>query len=284
MSVLAGKRVVVTRARAQAAALCDRLAGLGACPIVLPTIEIAPLDDYDALDRAIRDLSQYQWVVFTSVNGVEFFWQRLALAGEGRLPRLQIAAIGPATARALEERGVRPALVPDEYVAEALAAAIGDAAGQRVLLPRAELAREALADELGRRGAIVHEVPAYQTLPAALDLRGLAELRRGVDAVTFTSSSTVRNFVALVSGQDSYVDAAAIRRLGPDGVPMPSLGAAIIACIGPVTAQTAREAGLPVDAVAATYTMDGLVTALVEYFARSGGASKENRWILKRLR
>ncbi|HLE28556.1 MAG TPA: uroporphyrinogen-III synthase [Anaerolineales bacterium] len=277
-SPLLGKRILVTRPRAQAAELCDQLGALGAQPVLFPTIEIAPMDDYTALDNAIRALSHYHWVIFTSVNGVATFWERLDLVGAGFIPA-QLAAIGPATARALEGRGVRPNLIPDEYVAEAILDKIGEVSGRWILMPRADIAREALASELSRRGAVVHEIAAYRTLPAAPDPHGLAELRRGVDAITFTSSSTVRNFVRLVSGGDKYVDAANIRRTGRDGVPMPSLNRAAIACIGPVTAQTAREAGLPVDVMAREYTMDGLVAALAAYFSQPEYQLKENRWI-----
>lgn len=278
---LAGKRVLVTRPRAQAAGLCDKLAAHGAEPILFPTIAIAPMDDYSALDQTIRNLNQYDWIIFTSVNGVAAFWKRLALVGAGLAPALKFAAIGPATAQALEKRGVPAALIPEEYVAEAIVAGIGNVEGKWILLPSAEIAREALADELGRRGALVHEIAVYRTLPVAPDPQGLAELRCGVDAITFTSSSTARNFVALLSGNPKHIDAATIRRMGHDGVPMPSLGKAAIACIGPITAQTARDVGLPVDVMASreAYTMDGLVAALVEYFSWPELQLKENRWI-----
>jgi len=282
MKALAGKRIVVTRPRAQAAALSGLLAERGAEPILFPTIEIAPMDDHAELDGAIRRLDQFAWLVFTSVNGVDAFWARLNLIGATLSPDLRVAAIGPATAQALEKRAIQPAFVPGEYVGEAVAAGLDDVAGRRVLLPRADIAREALAVELGQRGAIVHEIAAYRTLPAVPDADGLHELRRGVDAVTFTSSSTVQNFVALLSGGPQYVDTAAIRRMGRDGVPMSSLGRAASACIGPITAQTAREAGLPVDVIAVEYTTGGLVDALEAYFAQPDRTIKENRWIPQR--
>lgn len=242
-------------ARAQAAGLGRKLADRGAQPIYLPAIEIAPMDDYEALDRALRCLASYQWLVFTSANGVEYFWARL---GDEHLSPLKVAAIGPATARALEQRGVQPALVPDEYVAEAQAAGLGEVARQWFLWPRAKAAREALADELGRRGAIVHEIPVYRTLPPVPDAAGLSEVRRGVDAITFASASAARNFAALAG----------------DG-PTAAVEGAAVACIGPVTAQAAREAGLRVDVVVATYTTDGLVAALAEHFARDGNKPEE---------
>ncbi len=247
MKLLDGKRILVTRPRAQAAELCDKLAAQGATPIVFPTIEIAPLEDTAQLDRAIRNLAQYQWIIFTSVNGVKAFWERLDAVGAGLGPTLRVAAIGPATASALQSHDVMVTLIPDEYVAEAIIESIGAVQGQRILLPRADIAREALAVELRERGAILDEIAAYRTLPAQPDPNGLIELRRGVDGITFTSSSTVRNFIALV-GQGAI------------------LPGTVIACIGPITANTARELGLRVDVQATEYTMDGLVAALAAHF------------------
>lgn len=261
MKPLAGKRILVTRPRAQAAALCDKLTAEGAKPVVFPTIEIAPLADSSELDRAIRDLATYHWIIFTSVNGVKAFWDRLDLGGFAHSALLRgasqnlrgftghIAAIGPATARAVQAHGITASLIPDEYIAEAILDNIGDVQGQRILLPRADIAREALAAELQKRGAIVDEIAVYHTLPAQPDPDGLRELGRGVDVITFTSSSTVRNFVAL-AGEDAI------------------LPGTVIACIGPITANTARELGLRVDVMATEYTMDGLVAALVEYLEK----------------
>jgi uroporphyrinogen-III synthase len=253
MTPLTGKRILVTRPLTQAAELCDRLAALGAQPIIFPTIAIAPLEDTTLLDRAIRQLAQYQWIIFTSVNGVKAFWERLdfgSLKDFRSLPPTQrIAAIGPATASALQAHGVTVTLIPDEYVAEAIVESIGAVQGQHILLPRADIAREALAVELRKRGASVDEIAVYRTLPAQPDPNGLLELQRGVDVITFTSSSTVQNFVVLV---------------GQDGI----LPHTLIACIGPITANTARELGLHVDVVATEYTMDGLVAALVTHFAK----------------
>jgi uroporphyrinogen III methyltransferase/synthase len=252
---LRGKRILVTRPRAQAADLCNKLSAQGAEPILFPTIEIAPLDDYTALDRAIAALDKYSWIVFTSINGVAAFWNRLDLLGLKDLTGLpcRVAAIGPATAQAVEKRGVRAHFIPDEYVAEAIVDGIGDVRGQWILLPRADIAREALAVELANRGAVVHDIASYRTLPAAADPEGLYELRRGVDAITFASASAVRNFVALTQYPSH---------------PFHSLTK--IACIGPITAQTAREVGLPADIVATEYTTDGLIAALAHHFAKIG--------------
>lgn len=252
MSALVGKRVLVTRPRAQAEALCQRLEAKGAVPILFPTIEIAPLLDYAELDAAIRNLARYDWVVFTSVNGVEAFWEQANVVGAGLrpAPTVKIATIGPATAKAVNQHGASVTFMPNEYIAEAIVEGLGDVQGQRFLLPRAELAREALAVELKRRGASVDEIAAYRTLPATPDPASLTELQQGVDAITFTSSSTVRNFVAIeVTRHLNYQPA--------------------IACLGPITAQTAREVGLPVTLTAAEYTLDGLVTALEKYYAQA---------------
>lgn len=262
MKPLSGKRILVTRPRAQAADLCNELSSLGAEPILFPTIEIGPVEDPAQLDNALRDLSQYHWVIFTSVNGVAAFWQRLTCANlqfpaAGHGSGVKVAAIGPATARALARQGVPAHYIPEEYVAERILDGLGDVNRLRILLPRADVAREALAVELANRGAVVHQITAYRTLPAEPDPNGLAELRRGVDAITFTSASTVRNFVKLAHP----VDPGTWR--GSD----PLLTHPIVACIGPITARTARELGLAVDVVAGEYTTAGLVAALVTYFS-----------------
>ncbi|HEY3289539.1 MAG TPA: uroporphyrinogen-III synthase [Anaerolineae bacterium] len=253
---LNGRRVLVTRARAQSDGLTAQLAMLGAQVIALATIEIAPMPDSSLLDAAIAHLTDYDWVIFTSVNGVAAFWQRLKDTGANAhsLQHLAVAAIGPATAQALREQGINPQFVPSEYVAEAIASGIGAVAGKHILLPRAEIARDALAVALRQRGAKVDEVPVYRTLPPAPDAQALDELRRGVDAILFTSSSTVRNFIAM-AGRDT--------------------GAAVIACIGPITAQTARELGMPVDVIASEYTTDGLVRALVAHYQHKQQAQEK---------
>ncbi|HVN55418.1 MAG TPA: uroporphyrinogen-III synthase [Anaerolineaceae bacterium] len=255
MSGLADKRVLVTRPRAQAEALLEMLAGLGAVPILFPTIEIGEAEERGPLDRAIAGLRAYRWVIFTSANGVAAFWQRLVALGEDEnaFGGVRVAAIGPATAQALRERGVTPEFVPAEYVAEAILPGLGNVRGQRILLPRADIARRALVEALEAQGAFPEEIAAYRTLPANPDPAALSELERGVDVATFTSSSTVRNYFLLLGER--------AREL---------LGEALIVCIGPVTAETARSQGLEVGLVAAEYTVDGLVDALVEYYGRGG--------------
>jgi len=249
---LFGLRVLVTRSRAQASRLSARLRALGAEPVEFPSIKILPPEDWAPLDRAIVHLDRYDWVIFTSANGVRFFWERLERAGkDGRaFAGIRLGAIGPATGDALRQRGLRADLVPSRYVAEAVLAEIGPVEGLRVLLPRADLARPALAEGLRRAGATVEEVVAYRTVrPSEGDAEGVRRaLADGeIDVLTFTSSSTVRNLLTALD-------------------PLPPLPeSTIVACIGPITAQTAREAGLPVHVVAAEHTIEGLVGALVEY-------------------
>lgn len=249
---LAGRTVVVTRPRGQAPPLSDALRGLGAEVVEYPTIAIRPPEDPEPFRRAVARLEGYDWIVFTSVNGVRRVYEELEDRGLGpdALAPDRLAAIGPSTADALQHEGLDVEVVPGEYRAEALVEALGRAGaardGVRILLPRAAEARDVLPDQLRERGAEVDEVAAYATLPGepgelALDDR----MRAGeIDWLTFTASSTVRNFV---------------RMAGPD------VGPSDVACIGPITAGTARELGLPVDVVAEEYTIPGLVRALVEH-------------------
>lgn len=255
---LANKRIVVTRPRAQAAELSGRLRALGAVPIEMPAIRIAPpADEYDALDYALHHLPLYDWVVFTSTNGVDHFWQRVAALDITPLWSIvKVAAIGSATAAALRERGVSAQLVPDEFVAESLLDALRerDIAGKHFLLPRADIARAALREGLEQAGAKVDEVHAYRTLPGEPDTAALAELERGVDALTFTSSSTVRHWVAQVGAARAQAVAAR----------------SVVAAIGPITARTAAELGLTAQVVAREYTIPGLVEALVRHWQGAG--------------
>ncbi len=247
---LLGKRVVVTRARDQARKMSALLEEQGAEPVEFPSIAIAPPEDCAPLDEAIATLERYDWVVFTSVNGVRMFWERLdALEKDSRaLAGTRVAAIGPSTARALGARGIAADFVPAKYVAEEVAAGLGDVRGLRFLLPRADLAREALARLLHEAGATVDEIVAYRTVPGrgGRDVRALLE-EGEIDAVTFTSSSTVRFF---------------LQRIGTEANRL--LEGVTVACIGPITARTARELGLHVDVAAEEYTVEGLVRALAE--------------------
>jgi uroporphyrinogen III methyltransferase/synthase len=243
---LFGRRVVVTRARADASKLSVRLRSLGAEVVELPTIEVTDPDDGGArLRQAAADVTagHYQWVVFTSPRAVERFAPLLRDARS--FGSTAIAAIGPGTAAALSARNLVADLVPDEFVAEALVAAFPCGAG-RVLLPRAAVARDVLPPGLAARGWTVDVVDAYRTVVATTDPTAIDRAGRA-DAITFTSSSTVSNYLALA---------------GTAAVPP------VVVCIGPVTASTARSAGLAVDVVAAEHSIDGLVDALVE---RLGG-------------
>ncbi len=249
---LEGRRIVITRPRQQADEFAAQLRELGAVPILFPAIRIAPIDDTSPLDAAIRRLSEYDWVIFTSVNGVDIFHKRLQAldASVEQLNRLHVAAIGPATGSALSEIGVMPTFIPDEYVAERIAEGLGDVDGSKILLPRAEQARAALSELLSARGADVEEIATYQTVTGVPD----PEAREQLDSaavITFTSSSTVRNFVSLVGGPQEASRLAS---------------RSVIACIGPITAATAGEQGMEPQIVAEEYTIDGLIAALLSYF------------------
>jgi uroporphyrinogen III methyltransferase/synthase len=244
---LFGKRIVATRAREQADALASRLSALGAGVVELPTIEIRPPADCAPLDRAIAQLDTYDWLVFTSANGVRFFLDRLD-AGENDLRKLRarICAIGPATRAAVEALHLKVDLMGKEYVAEGMLEAFADhdLVEKRILLPRAAVARDLVPAELARRGARVDVVEAYLTVPPE-QLAGQARevLASRPDCVTFTSSSTVRNLVQAAGAE-------ALR-----GIP--------VASIGPITTQTARQLGVEVAAQAKVFTVAGLVDAVM---------------------
>lgn len=264
---LAGRHIAITRPPEQAPQLARLLEEAGARVTLISSIDIASLDETSALDATVERLTRselaYDWVVFTSVNGVRALDQRLTALGYdwSLLRRPSVAAIGPATARALEEHGVTPTLVPDEYVAEGILRGLGNVAGKRLLLLRADIARKTLAEELRHRGAEVDEVAAYRTVvvpPDAAMLRHLLDADRP-DAITFTSSSTVRGLL-------QSLDAAGLS-------PAEVLEGIALACIGPVTAGTLRELGLEPALVAEEYTMPGLVQALIVYFTSAMPAS-----------
>lgn len=246
---LAGRRIVVTRAREQAATLASALRALGADAVELPSIEIRAVEDYEALDRAIARLESYDWLIFTSANGVRFFLRRLDRSGRDlRAIRGRIAAIGPATRAALEQLHLRADRVAAEFVAEGLLDALGgeEMRGKRVLLPRAAVARDTLPEGLRARGAAVDVTPAYRTVaPENLAARAgeIFSAPRRPDWIAFTSSSTVQNLVA-AAGREAL---AGIR----------------IASIGPVTSSTIRNAGLPVTVEARRFDEDGLVEAIL---------------------
>jgi len=247
---LFGKRVLVTRSREQASALSQRLRELGAEPLEHPAIEIAPPKDIAPLDEAIARLATYDWLIFTSANGVRAFVERMSENGMDiqALGRLKIAAVGPATAQSLAAYGLRVDYLPDVYTTKEIAAGIGDVAGQRILLPRAERAPKQLAQALRGKGAVVDEVAAYRTLAVGAPDELKALLADGqIDIVTFTSSSTVRNLAASLRGR-------ALSEV---------MSRCLVACIGPVTARTAARLDIRVDVVAKEHTIPGLVEAIV---------------------
>ena len=249
---LFGQRILITRARQQASALVRKLGALGADCIECPTIEVVSPDDWTPLDAAIDTLDRYLWLIFTSVNGVDFFFRRLFSRGFDvrRLHQVRTAVIGPATAARLRHYGLRSDIIPETYRAESVVAAFEneDMAGRRVLLPRAAEARPVLPDALRQMGATVDEVTAYQTRHAGADAGDLiARLeKREIDLVTFTSSSTVRNFAALL----------------PSDRMAALLADVTTASIGPITTRTASDIGIAIDITAETYTIDGLVGAI----------------------
>jgi uroporphyrinogen-III synthase len=315
---LAGKQILVTRTREQASVLSERLHALGALPVEFPTIRIVPPTDWHALDTALKRLyasdgTGYDWLVLTSANGVHICMQRLQELGydPGAMRNVRVATIGPATAAALAEYGVIADLVPDEYIAEGVTRALLEDArqrqlpltGQRILLARAAEARKILFTELQQAGALVDEVPAYYTLPVARsDERGrevFRLLQNGqLDILTFTSSSTVRNFVAwLKSFIAANLSEASAERVGwgntdddiaanlseasaervgwgntdddvseqSDQILEQMTSNTQLASIGPITSQTARQLGLRIDIEAKEFTIDGLVDAIVLY-------------------
>ncbi len=247
---LFGKRIVVTRAKGQAETLSAKLRALGAEAIELPTIEIRPAADYAPLDRAIAELGSYDWLIFTSANGVRFFLERLRQSPvDWRALRAKICAIGPATRAAVEALHLKVDLMGKEYVAEGLLSAFApfDLDGKRVLLPRAAVARDLVPTELARRGARVDVVEAYRTVvpeDTADRAREILTGRRRPDCITFTSSSTVQNLAAAI---DSHL-----------------LAGVKVASIGPITTQTARTLGIEVTAQARVFTVDGVVEAILE--------------------
>jgi uroporphyrinogen III methyltransferase / synthase len=257
---LFGKRIMVTRARDQASDFVARLSELGAECVEFPTIEVIPPSSWNEIDRAIGNLETYQWLVFTSVNGVKYFFDRLEDSGKDvrDLKGIRIAAIGPKTADAIREKGVNADLVPEEYRAEAVVEAFRKhrVAGSRILLPRAAEAREVLPQELERMGAAVEVVEAYRTVKPEGDKDEIrAMLVKGdIHMVTFTSSSTVNNFMEMFEGESDQL--------------LKWMEKVTVACIGPVTAKTAEQRGLSVQITPSDYTIEALAKAIVDYFAQ----------------
>lgn len=252
---LAGKRVLITRASGQDQGFGERLRARGAMPVELPTVKIVPTADKEPVHAAIDNLATYHWIVFTSANGVRHFLNDIAGCAypDKTLERNRVAVIGPSSAAELEKCGIHIDIMPEEHIAERLINALGDVAGQRVLIPTADIARDILTNGLRDAGAVVDRVTVYQTLPASRP-DDLDEILPALHFLTFTSSSTVTNFVVWL--QTDQPDVA--------------IGSAVVAVIGPATAKTARELGLPVHVVSAKYTIPGLIEAMETFLCGRG--------------
>jgi uroporphyrinogen-III synthase len=252
---LLGWRILTTRAKKQSGHLAAPLRDLGAEVIEVPTIEINPPSSYEPLDSALKNIKDYDWLILTSVNGVDAVFERLEKLGMSAtdLSHLQMAAIGPATKKAIEKQGLRVAVTPEKYIAESVVEALsGKTEGKRVLLARAKVARDILPSELRKAGVLLEVVEAYETMVPAAAQAKLKKLFSGrtqrPDIVTFTSSSTAANFINLLGS--SYQQA---------------LGDVHIASIGPVTSKTLRDAGFAPTIEAREYTVQGLILVIVEH-------------------
>ena len=254
---LMGRCIVVTRAREQASDLVKRLSDLGAECLECPTIKVSPPQDVKPLDRAMENLSSYDWLIFTSVNGVNFFFERLFQKNKDvrALKDIHTAVIGPATEKRLFDFGLKSDIVPESYRAESVVKAFAgkDVTGKKILLPRAREARPVLPLELKKMGAVVDEVTAYCThaVKDNTDVLSARLKERSIDMITFTSSSTVKNFRALFPNED-------LKDL---------MRGVTIASIGPVTADTARDLGFDVHIIAESYTIPGLCQAILRHFS-----------------
>jgi uroporphyrinogen III methyltransferase/synthase len=253
---LFGKRIVVTRSRGQASVFAEMLIDRGATTIEFPTIDVVPPTSWDELDGAIGKIEHYNWIIFTSANAVRFFMERLRALGKDlrMLKGVNICTVGPKTAEALEAWGLRADLVPEEFKAEGVLAALGGikVKGQKFLIPRAKVARELIPDKLRELGADVTVATAYENIKPVADLERVKKLleEKKISVVTFTSSSTVHNFVEIL-GQKEYKTL---------------LAGVIVACIGPVTAKTAEEYGMHTDIMPKDYTIPAFVDAMVDFF------------------
>lgn len=244
---LRNKRILITRSAEQAGPFAERLAALGADPLLFPVIAFIPCEP-ESLRAYLQRLEFYSWIIFTSANAVRFFFE-VYDALENRPPLPRIAAVGQITGDLLQVRNLIPDFVPDVFTGEALAAGLGDLTGQRILLPRARAGRPQIVRELVERGGTVDDVPLYETVTAEPTKAALAEINRGVSVITFTSPSGVRNFRKIL--QEAGIDADAL------------LAEALTVCIGPSTAEQLQEFGRDADLVPNTYTVDGMIEAMI---------------------
>ena len=265
---LAGTRILVGRARHQAGSLSASLRSLGASVIEIPFIEIRKPQSYRPLDDALKNIRNYDWLILTSANGVEAMWERIRKLRITRknLQHLQIAAIGPATKKAIMKHGLKVKMVPEEYVAESVVKGLRDKVnGKRVVLIRAKVARDVIPEELRAAGAEVDVVEAYETVApekSRVRLRALMRsARRRPHIVTFTSSSTARNFAELLGNFKAGSPSAGSTKAGSPKAS--SISHVQFASIGPVTSATLRELQMPVAIEAREFTMGGLIRAIV---------------------
>lgn len=262
---LFGRRILVTRAKGQAAEFADLITTFGGEPILCPTIHIAPPETWEPVDRAIRNMRQYHWLIFTSLNGVGPFMDRVRAQGSDArlLAGVRLCCIGPRTARELARYGLQADLIPPEYQAEGVIEALTGRGlhDQRILIPRALVAREILPDQLRAAGATVDVVSVYQTVRPDVETGRLLDLfaGRGIDMITFTSSSTVTNFVELFGGREPMHQA---------------VGETPIACIGPITAATALEHGIRTHVMPGENTVPALAEAIVRHFSLSSESAR----------
>jgi uroporphyrinogen III methyltransferase/synthase len=250
MNALVSRRVVVTRSAAQSGEICGLLQAAGAVPVLVPTITIAPPASFERLDRALRSVAEYDWLVLTSANGARSVLQRTATLGLdlSRMTNLRLAAVGPATRAVLSDAGLTVAATPSDHRGDQIPGSLGDVDGLRILLPRSDLADDELPASLRDKGAGVDAVTAYRTTTKAMTAVGLEALDEGVDAITFTSPSTIRGLVEGLGVARARV-----------------IQEAVVASIGPVTSEAARALGVRVDVEASESSARGLVEALSTY-------------------
>lgn len=253
---LFGKRILVTRSREQASVLSEKIEALGGEAWEFPTIDIKEPEDFSAMDQAIQNLENYQWIIFTSVNGVKYFFARLNSLNTDirKMTGVKLCAIGPKTKEELENRGMQVTYIPSEYQAEAIVEGLQSQLnrGDKILLPRADIARKVLPEELVKLGCLVDDVVAYHTVRGTGNIELLVDLfeQDMIHGITFTSSSTVHNLVELI-GKDRVYDL---------------VKNSAIFSIGPITSETAEKLDLNVDITAKEFTIDGLVDAITDYY------------------
>ncbi len=256
---LEGKRIVITRPADQADGFAGCLSKLGGVPVKFPVIAVAPPDSWAAADSAIDHMERYEWVLFTSVNGVHAFMGRVLERKRGikeALAWVKICTVGVRTAEAVEQYGLQVDFVPGEFRAEAIVAGFQEmgAAGEKVLIPRAQIGREILPEELVRMGMKVDVVPVYKIIRPETDVSWLKTMLQNneIDVVTFTSGSCVRNFIEILGAEEYKILLRGVK----------------IACISPVTVDVARKYGLKTDIVPDNYTVDDLVDAITRFYRK----------------